>query len=161
MKNSKVLAKAKKLGLTVEGGTGCYNNKYYIVHNGKIGSWYGDQNGEGEAHLFHIKSEGQESDPYTDYYPGYFVDNPTQFFDTLCPPGSKFKAGTLIRGKATKRSGRYGYVGRLGLVVDEGAKQAKVRWVTPTASELRLQEQYPNSYNGTTWVSDRDLELAS
>ncbi len=158
MKNSKVIAKAKKLGLTVECG---HNDKYYIVHNGKVASWYGNRNGEGDAHLFHIKSEGQESDPYTDYYPGYFVDNPTQFFDTLVPPGSKFKPGTLIRGKATKRSQRYGYVGRLGLVVDEGAKQAKVQWVTPTASELRLQEQYPNSYNGTTWVSDRDLEVAA
>ena len=49
MKNSKVIAKAKKLGLTVETG---HNNKYYIVHNGKVASWYGNQNGEGEAHLF-------------------------------------------------------------------------------------------------------------
>jgi len=158
MKNSKVIAKAKKLGLTVETG---HNGKYYIVHNGKVASWYGNQNGEGDAHLFHIKSEGQESDPYTDYYPGYFVDNPTQLFETLVPPGSKFKPGTLIRGKATKRSQRYGYVARLGLVVEEGAKQAKVQWVTPTASELRLQQQYPNSYNGTTWVSDRDLVVAA
>ena len=35
MKNSKVIAKARKLGLTVESHG---NNKFYIVHNGKVAS---------------------------------------------------------------------------------------------------------------------------
>ena len=162
MKNSKVLAKAKKLGLTVEANG---NDRYYIIHNGKVASWYGNRNGDGEAHLFHIKSEGQESDPYTDYYPGTFWENATQMLNRLVPPGSKHKVGALLRCKETKRNARYKRTHRVGLMIKEGEKQAQIQWLQPTKRELQMQELYPNTYGRggvfTEWVQDNDLEVLS
>lgn len=161
MKRTSFLKKAKKLGLEVKEN----ERRCYIHHNGTIASWFWQDSyshpGEKEGTNWHTKGEGQESDPYTDYYPGTFWDNASQMLERLVPSGSKFKAGQLIRGKDNKRSARYGYVNRLGLVVETGSKQAKVQWVTPTEQELRLQRQWPATYKGTTWVSDRDLVVAA
>ena len=93
MKKQTLLKKIAKLGLEVDdNGTRCY-----IVHNGKIASWFYQndwQTGEPYALNFHIKSVGQESDPYTDYYPGYFLDNATQLLNTYLP--TSFLSGLLF-----------------------------------------------------------------
>ena len=166
MKRTSFLKKAKKLGLKVdEDGHRCY-----IRHNGTIASWFWQDNwqtGEKEGTNWHTKGEHQESDPYTDYFPGSFCDNATQMLNRLVPPGSKHKVGSLVRCKDNKRSARYKRVGRLGLMVDEGQKQAHIQWLTPTAAELNLQECYPATYarNGVgcfvDWIQDTDLEVVS
>ena len=90
MKKTTFLKKAKKLGLTVDEPND--GRRCYIHHNGNIASWFWQENwqtGELEGTNWHIKGEGQESDPYTDYFPGYFTDNATQMLNRLVPPGSK------------------------------------------------------------------------
>ena len=165
MKKTTFLKKAKKLGLTVDepiDGRRCY-----IHHNGNIASWFWQENwqtGELEGTNWHIKGEGQESDPYTDYFPGYFTDNATQMLNRLVPPGSKHKVGSLVRCKENKRNGRFNRVARMGLMIDAGEKQAKIRWLKTSESERRLQELYPNTYGTggfTEWVQDNDLEIVS
>jgi hypothetical protein len=166
MKKTTFLKKAKKLGLTVDepiDGRRCY-----IHHNGQIASWFWQENwqtGELEGTNWHIKGEHQESDPYTDYFPGYFTDNATQMLNRLVPPGSKHKVGSLVRCKENKRNGRFNRVARMGLMIDAGEKQAKVQWLKASEGERRLQECYPNTYGTggvfTEWVQDNDLEVVS
>jgi hypothetical protein len=166
MKKTTFLKKAKKLGLTVDepiDGRRCY-----IHHNGQIASWFWQENwqtGELEGTNWHIKGEHQESDPYTDYFPGYFTDNATQMLNRLVPPGSKHKVGSLVRCKENKRNGRFNRVARMGLMIDAGDKQAKVQWLKASEGERRLQELYPNTYGQggvfTEWVQDNDLEVVS
>jgi hypothetical protein len=166
MKKTTFLKKVKKLGLTVDepiDGRRCY-----IHHNGQIASWFWQENwqtGELEGTNWHIKGEHQESDPYTDYFPGYFTDNATQMLNRLVPPGSKHKVGSLVRCKENKRNGRFNRVARMGLMIDAGEKQAKVQWLKASEGERRLQECYPNTYGTggvfTEWVQDNDLEIVS
>ena len=165
MKRTSFLKKAKKLGLTVEEN----ERRCYIVHNGTIASWFWQESyshpGELEGTNWHTKREGQESDPYTDYFPGTFWDNATQMLNRLVPPGSKHKIGSLVKCKNNKRSARYKRVGRVGLMIDEGQKQAKIQWLQPSNGELQLMEMYPNTYGRggvfTEWVQDNDLEVVS
>jgi len=164
MKRTSFLKKAKKLGLTVEES----GNRCYIVHNGTVASWFWQEHWETKELVgtnWHTKGEHQESDPYTDYYPGTFWENASQMLNRLVPPGSKHKVGALLKGKETKRNARYHRVARLGLVVETGEKQAKIQWLQPTKRELQLQELYPNTYGRggvfTEWVPDRDLEVVS
>ena len=163
MKKTTFLKKAKKLGLEVEED----GHRCYIHHNGQIASWFWQENwqtGELEGTNWHIKGEHQESDPYTDYFPGYFTDNATQMLNRLVPPGSKHKVGSLVRCKENKRNGRFNRVARMGLMIDAGEKQAKIRWLKTSESERRLQELYPNTYGTggfTEWVQDNDLEIVS
>jgi len=165
MKKTTFLKKAKKLGLTVDEPND--GRRCYIHHNGNIASWFWQENwqtGELEGTNWHIKGEGQESDPYTDYFPGYFTDNATQMLNRLVPPGSKHKVGSLVRCKENKRNGRFNRVARMGLMIDAGEKQAKIRWLKTSESERRLQELYPNTYGTggfTEWVQDNDLEIVS
>lgn len=165
MKRTSFLKKAKKLGLEVEEN----ERRCYIVHNGTIASWFWQESyshpGELEGTNWHTKREGQESDPYTDYFPGTFWDNATQMLNRLVPPGSKHKIGSLVKCKNNKRSARYKRVGRVGLMIDEGQKQAKIQWLQPSNGELQLMEMYPNTYGRggvfTEWVQDNDLEVVS
>ncbi len=164
MKRTTFLKKAKKLGLEVEEN----ERRCYIRHNGTIASWFWQENWqtkELEGTNWHTKGEHQESDPYTDYFPGSFWSNASQMLNRLVPPGSKHKVGALLRCKENKRNGRYNRVARMGLMIDAGQKQAKIQWLTPTAGELRMQELYPNTYGRggvyTEWVQDNDLEVVS
>ena len=168
MKKTTFLKKVKKLGLTVDEPND--GRRCYIHHNGQIASWFWQENwqtGELEGTNWHIKGEGQESCSYTDYFPGYFTDNATQMLNRLVPPGSKHKVGSLVKCKDNKRSTRYNRVGRMGIMIDAGDKQAQIQWLTPTASEIRLQECYPATYarNGVgcfvEWVQDNDLDVVS
>lgn len=148
MKKEALLKKIAKLGLEVDDNS----HRAYIIHNGKIASWLYQnhwQTGEPYAVNFHIKSVGQESDPYTDYYPGYFVDNPTQMLNALVPPPAKFPVGSLVRGKQCKRAQRQGYAGKVGLVTQAGGQNyCRVEWVGES-------NNYYNNY------PERDLELVS
>jgi len=96
MKRTTFLKKAKKLGLTVEEN----QRRCYIRHNGTIASWFWQEHyltKELEGTNWHTKGEHQESDPYTDYFPGSFWDNATQMLSRLVPPGSKHKVGSLLK----------------------------------------------------------------
>jgi len=165
MKRTTFLKKAKKLGLTVEEN----ERRCYIHHNGTIASWFWQESyshpGELEGTNWHTKGEGQESDPYTDYFPGSFWENATQMLNRLVPPGSKHNVGALLKCKENKRNGRYNRIARMGLMIEGGHKQAKIQWLQPTEGELRLQRQYPNTYGRggvyTEWVQDNDLEVVS
>ena len=165
MKRTSFLKKAKKLGLTVEEN----ERRCYIHHNGTVASWFWQESyshpGELEGTNWHTRGEHQESDPYTDYYPGTFWDNATQMLNRLVPPGSKHKVGALLRCKTTKRNARYNRTHRVGLMIKAGEKQAQIQWLQPTKRELQLQELYPNSYGRggvfTEWVQDNDLEVVS
>jgi len=168
MKKTTFLKKVKKLGLTVDEPTN--GRRCYIHHNGQVGSWFWQENwqtGELEGTNWHIKREGEKSCSYTDYFPGYFTDNASQMLNRLVPPGSKYKVGSLVKCKDNKRSTRYNRVGRMGIMIDAGDKQAQIQWITPTASEIRLQERYPATYarNGVgcfvEWVQDNDLDVVS
>ena len=168
MKKTTFLKKVKKLGLTVDVPTN--GRRCYIHHNGQVGSWFWQENwqtGELEGTNWHIKREGEKSCSYTDYFPGYFTDNASQMLNRLVPPGSKYKVGSLVKCKDNKRSTRYNRVGRMGIMIDAGDKQAQIQWITPTASEIRLQERYPATYarNGVgcfvEWVQDNDLDVVS
>ena len=83
--------------------------------------------------------------------------------DSYSHPGEL--EGTNWHIKDNKRSTRYNRVGRMGLMIDAGDKQAKVQWLQASASELRLQECYPNTYGTggffTEWVQDNDLEVVA
>ena len=52
------------------------------------------------GNCFHTKGVDQESDPYTDYYPGT-LQNGTQAIDRLCPP-PPVQANSLVRGDNNK-----------------------------------------------------------
>lgn len=165
MKRTSFLKKAKKLGLTVDESS----RRCYIVHNDLVASWFWQESythpGELEGTNWHVKRAGQESCPYTDYFPGSFYDNATQMLNRLIPPGSKFKVGSLLQGKNNKRSARFNRVGRVGLMIQAGHKQAQIQWLQPTKQELQLMEMYPNTYKRggafTEWVQDNDLEVVS
>lgn len=165
MKRTSFLKKAKKLGLTVDES----NRRCYIVHNDLVASWFWQESythpGELEGTNWHVKRAGQESCPYTDYFPGSFYENATQMLNRLVPPGSKYKVGSLLRCKETKRNARFNRTNRVGLMIQAGQKQAQIQWLTPTKQELQLQEMYPNSYGRggvfTEWVQDNDLEVVS
>ena len=132
MKKERFEKKLAKLGLEIQEG---YNGKYYIEKDGYVGSWryedaWGDVDGkyqrlEGvqEARGFHIRRENDVSDLMTDYFAGYFVENATQFCNTFCPPPAKFAVGSLVRGKDNKRANRWGYAGKLALVIKQGSNK--------------------------------------
>jgi hypothetical protein len=157
MKKVGLLKKIAKLGLKVQEG---YNGKHFIYHKGQIASWYyqeayGEVDGEyqklegvWESRGHHIRSEGDESDPHTDYFAGCFCENATQLLNYLIPPVAKFPVGTLVRGKSNKRATRQGYAGKTGLVIKSGT-YLQIDWL---GEEKR---SYTMSY------PERDIELVS
>lgn len=148
----------KKQGIDIEISAPRKNGDYRwsFQHGGYVGSFsVNGMNGwdpgalEGEATLFHVRRVDDVSDPYTDYYAGSFRDNITQVMHALLPPPSKYPAGSLVRGKNTKRATRNGFAGKVGLVIRANDGYAEVRWVG--VPEPRYKQMY----------SDRDLELVS
>ena len=155
MKRTTFLKKAKKLGLKVEENVQSHRRNY-IHHNGTIASWFWQENwqtGELEGTNWHTKGEGQESDPYTDYYPGTFWDNAKQAIDRLSPPPNKFKAGQLVIGKLNKRAKRWGYAGMTALVTKApSGDQAIMQFVGKDAIEYKSHNNY---------YPTRDFDLVS
>ena len=118
MKNESFVKKLKKRipGIEVIEN----DHRWSATHEGTLLTWRTQPRWDNkeiiEAAGFHTQGVDQESDPYTDYYPGTFWDNGTQAIDRLCPPPNKFKAGQLVIGKQNKRAHRYGYAGKTALV---------------------------------------------
>jgi len=145
MINEKVIAKVEKaLG---KGSVTRDGQRYCARHNGMVISWL--LNGSGpETCNYHVRRENDHSDSYTDYFAGYFVDNPTQMINVVCPPDPKFAEGDMVRVKNNKRQLRSGNAGKLGMVI------RTIQYATTHYNVLVPAE-------GKTLgnVSQRDLEL--
>jgi len=97
----------------------------------------------------HICRDGDESDPHTDYFAGYHVDNITQALNTVAALPPKYPPGSLVRFKDNKRMKRHRLAGTVALVTE-----------SMTGGVYKLQ--WPGSedrYNPT--YSERDIELIS
>ena len=152
----KIKSHFKKQGIDIEisSPTEGGDYKWRFQHENYVGSF--SVNGyrghepdalDGEATLFHVRHFKDHSDSMTDYFAGSFRDNITQVCESLLPSPSKYQAGGLVRGKSNKRAQRWGFAGKVGLVMNSGHGQAKVLW---------HGEQKESSY-----LSERDLELVS
>ena len=153
MKNESFVKKLKKRipGIEVIEN----DHRWSATHNGTLLTWRTQPRWDNkeiiEAAGFHTQGVDQESDPYTDYYPGTFWDNGTQAIDRLCPPPNKFKAGQLVIGKQNKRAVRYGYAGKTALVTKApSGDQAVLQFVGADAIEYK-------SYNDYYYTRDFDL----
>tara|TARA_R110000751_G_scaffold196505_3_gene301725 strand:- start:670 stop:1155 length:486 start_codon:yes stop_codon:yes gene_type:complete len=152
----KVKSHFKKQGIDIQINSptegGYY--KWTFQHKDYVGSFsvngmrgYEPRALDGEATLFHVRRYNDHSDSMTDYFAGYFRDNVTQVCESLLPSPSKYKAGVLVRGKSNKRAQRWGFAGKVGLVVNSGNGQAKVLW--------------HGAQKESSYLSERDLELVS
>ena len=103
---------------------------------------------DADAVNFHVRSLGDESDPYTDYHAGSFRSNITQLIHSVKPPEPKFSVGSLVRGKNNKRASRQGYAGKVGLVTTAG-EYSRIDWIGEPRKTM--YNTYP----------ERDLELVS
>ena len=153
MKNESFVKKLKKRipGIEVIES----DHRWSATHNGTLLTWRTQPRWDNkeiiEAAGFHTQGVDQESDPYTDYYPGTFWDNGTQAIDRMCPPPNKFKAGQLVIGKQNKRAHRYGYAGKTALVIKApSGDQAVLQFVGADAIEYK-------SYNDYYYTRDFDL----
>lgn len=157
MKVKGVIKKVEKaLGVKVnrperEDGYG----KYWVHYDGRIISWTPNGSGglDAEATGYHVRREDDHSDLQTDYFAGYFVKNPTQMINAVKPPPPKFKVGSLIRFKDTKRAQRYNVAGRMAIVTTaDGGGMCCVRFCDP-----EFHKPYHRNYN----YHERDMVLAS
>jgi len=97
----------------------------------------------------HICRDGDVSDPHTDYFAGYHVDNITQALNTIAPLPPKYPAGSLVRFKDNKRMKRHRLAGTVALVIEAGTGgMYKLQW---PGSEDRYNPTY----------SERDIEIIS
>ena len=141
----------KALGVKVNHPPDRYSH-YWVEYDDRILSWSANGIGgeEAEATGNHIRRIDDESDPHTDYFAGYFVDNPTQMIHSVKPPPPKFKVGTLVRFKNNKRSQRWGVEGKLGIVTEAtGGGMCRVRLNDGTGANYGLNSYY-----------ERDMEIA-
>jgi len=86
-----------------------------FTYDGKVCRF---RDSDGDAYNFHIRNMTDHSDPQSDYFAGYFLPNCTQFLHSLKRPPPKYPPGSLVRGKANKRAKRWGFAGKVGVVVD-------------------------------------------
>ena len=76
--------------------------KVYVHFEGSnqlISFW---TNSDGSISSPHVKRQGDESDPHTDYFPGCFYDNITQALNSIAPLPPKYPVGSLVRFKDNK-----------------------------------------------------------
>ena len=161
-KMTKRLGVSNKENLQIESGSWSgYCRKEWLVHGDTIASWrvelkdWDNQDSELVATSFHTKGIGQESDPYTDYYPGTYWSNATQLINRLKDPPAKYPAGSLVRGKAkNKRAMRMGYAGKTALVTKSSGNYMSLQFV---------DDDWYCSSNGfsTMTYPVRDFELIS
>ena len=152
MKVKTVIKKVEKaLGVKVnrpEDGHG----KYWVHYDDHIISWHSNGAGglEADATSYHVRREDDHSDIQTDYFAGYYPKNATQMIHAVKPPPPKFKVGTLIRFKSSKRSDRWGVAGKLGIVTEaNGGGMCNVRLNDGTGANYGMNSYY-----------ERDMEVA-
>jgi hypothetical protein len=123
--------------------------KVYVHFEGSnqlISFW---TNSDGTISSPHVKRQGDESDPHTDYFPGCFYDNITQALNSIAPLPPKYPVGSLVRFKDNKRNNRWKLAGKVALVIQaEAGGNYKVQY---DGSEDRYNPFY----------SQRDLEMIS
>ena len=159
MKVGKAIKKIEKyLGVKVE-YSGC---RYTFQYGNEVGSFLANGHAggmgadamEADACNWHRRRVDDQSCLYSDYHAGSFRDNLTQLLHSMKPPPPKFPAGSLVRGKQTKRAIRNGYAGRVGLVMPDGGNGfARIRWTGVAKSSPRTASARWPSY------PERDLEL--
>ena len=152
----------KELGVKVEKlyENAQYHAKYAFKYEDRICTFltqqaYGeDKNGNygkldyAEAMNWHTQQMDDVSDPMTDYFAGYFLENCTQLIRSCKPPEPKYPVGCLVRGKQNKRAIRQGYAGKTGMVIDAG-EYMKIKWL-----------DHKVAYEYMTYPQ-RDMELVS
>ena len=141
----------KALGVKVNHPEDGYGS-YWVHYENHILSWHSNGVGELESQAtgYHIRREDDHSEPQTDYFAGYFVDNPTQMIHAVKPPPPKFKLGALIRFRDNKRSQRWGVEGKMGIVTEaNGGGMCKVRLNDGSAANYGLSNYH-----------ERDMEIA-
>ena len=145
---------------------GVNGRREWLVYGDTVARWhvepcdYRDPESELVVSSFHTKGVGQESDPYTDYFPGTYWSNATQLIDRLEPPPAKFQPGVLVRGKAeNKRAKRHGYAGKTALVMKASGKYMSLQFVSSEDNEW-LSNTQTNAWNTLTYPV-RDFELVS
>ena len=113
----KINNRAKKVGKEVVIRHSDY--KTYVRFEGaEYTMSFHTRNGEEDyCHLWHVVRDGDESDPYTDYFAGSHLSNLTQALNWVAPLPPKFKAGDLVRFKDSKRTRRIRVAGKVGLVM--------------------------------------------
>jgi hypothetical protein len=156
MKVKSVIRKVEKaLGVKVEPPD---FGKYWVHYNGHVISWrgsgsYPDEILDSQATGFHVRREDDYSDLQTDYFAGYFVKNPTQMINAVKPQAPKFKVGSLIRFKDTKRAQRSKVAGKMAIVMTApGGGMCYVRFCDPAML---------SPYHGIYSYYERDMALAT
>ena len=147
----KIRARAKLVDRKVEvedidhHGNG--SSKVYARFEGSnqtISFWVNSDDSIGAPHICR-----DESDPHTDYFAGYHVDNITQALNTVAALPPKYSVGSLVRFKENKRNKRWRLAGKIALVMQaESGGNYKVQYDGS-------QDRYDPFY------SERDLELVS
>ena len=149
----KIRNRAKVVNRKVEIEQNDYHNnnhpKVYVHFEGSnqlISFW---TNSDGSISSPHVKRQGDESDPHTDYFPGCFYDNITQALNSIAPLPPKYPVGSLVRFKDNKRNTRWKLAGQVALVTNAG-------------NGGYYQLQYPGQPEryGATY-SERDLEFVN
>jgi len=115
----------KKQGIDIEIHHPTDNRgKFWFQHGENIGSFLlnghdGFSAGWEDAHAinWHRRRENDHSDLQSGYYAGSFRSNCGQLCESMLPSPPKFPVGSLVRGKETKRAIRYGFSGKVGLVM--------------------------------------------
>ena len=155
----------KDLDITTD-DFGANGRREWMVYGDTVARWHVEpsdyRNPESELVVssFHTRGVGQESDPYTDYFPGTYWSNATQLIDRLAPPPPKFQPGSLVRGKAeNKRAKRHGYAGKTALVMKASGKYMSLQFVVPEDNEW-ISNTRTNAWNTLTYPT-RDFELVS
>jgi len=151
----KIQNRAKKINLKVDikEQKRANDSLWYIRFEGsnQVISFYDRTNGGNKICLIKVTRDGDVSDPHTDYFAGYFVDNITQAINTCAPLPPKFPVGSLIRFKENKRNMRAKLAGKVGLVTEaQRGGGYKIDVI-----EQRENPRYDNHYY------ERDLEKAS
>ena len=133
-------------------------HKWSFQHGDYVGSFsvngyhgYDPEALDGDACGFHVRRSNDHSDIQSDYFAGSFRENITQVCESLLPSPPKYSVGSLVRGKQTKRAERFGFSGKVGLVMGASSNSnITVNW---------LGDEKPNY--GYQSFSSRDLEVAN
>ena len=156
----KVKSHFKKFGIDIQiyppRAGGSY--KWTFQHGENVGSFSpnghnGFSEGWEDVHVtgFHVRRYNDHSDIQSDYFAGSFRSNISQVCERLLPTPPKYAAGSLVRGKKNKRAERFGFAGKVGLVMGASSNSnITVNW---------LGDEKPNY--GYQSFSSRDLEVAN